>query len=507
MGYFGITVMGSNKSGWLLYIPILVLGAYLLIRLIDQSKIMWFFPLDTTNDMSSYMAQFYFLLKCGYHNLCPYWYNGFIAFELTPPGWYFFALPIYWLTKDIQVTFYISLIVIYVLAFLGIFLIGRLLKFSILQRLLFFLLFFGNAIAIGNFIRLGRVPELFAWLNFLIIGLAVLYYKDKPIGLSFFWLIPPLSIVILSHQTVAILAGIMIMSLFFIKHSAERIKIALCALLPLGLTSFWWLPYLKSFGGSAGVGLVLTETLLRFDRAYIAQTLAAFIIPVILWLVFYMYWKSNNRPLKDLVFFSLPLLLSLLFFTRLIILIPLLKYIYPDVYMLYFLFFALFLFLKTDFSLFGKRIILLAHIMLILFAVASVAVNALHTPGFITPGESVQEVLSLLGRGNGTFLLIGATPSTLYANAVYSYAPIYHGLFTSGGWYTTLITPEYYNHLVSINNYLDEADCGSLISTANFLNTSYLITLNNYCSTLGACGLSYIDKNSNACLYGVKQNV
>ena len=100
-----------------LYIPILILGVYLITRLINQSQLIWMFPLDKYNDWSSYMAQLFFLKVCGFHNFCPYWYNGFINFQINQPGWYFFIYPIYLIINNIQLTVYLSLILTYTLSF------------------------------------------------------------------------------------------------------------------------------------------------------------------------------------------------------------------------------------------------------------------------------------------------------------------------------------------------------------------------------------------------------
>ena len=99
------------KNGFLMP-PIIILGIYFIIRLINQAKIISIFPLNLTNDITSYMSRLYFLFECGFHKLCPYWYNGFITFVNYAPGWTFFTAPIYFITKNIQLSTYISLILI-----------------------------------------------------------------------------------------------------------------------------------------------------------------------------------------------------------------------------------------------------------------------------------------------------------------------------------------------------------------------------------------------------------
>ena len=105
------------KSYWL-YLPILVMLFYFIYRLINQSQLLFYFPLDYFNDVSSYMAQLHFLKVCGFLNFCPYWYNGFISFVSTPPAWFFFALPFYNLFGDVKAATYFTMLLSFVFAFI-----------------------------------------------------------------------------------------------------------------------------------------------------------------------------------------------------------------------------------------------------------------------------------------------------------------------------------------------------------------------------------------------------
>ena len=82
--------MKNIPDRWL-YIPIILLAINFVYRLADQSQLLFYFPLDYTNDISSYMAQLFFLDKCGFHAFCPYWFNGFTTFQFTSPAWFFFT--------------------------------------------------------------------------------------------------------------------------------------------------------------------------------------------------------------------------------------------------------------------------------------------------------------------------------------------------------------------------------------------------------------------------------
>ena len=176
--------MKSIKD-YYLYIPILILGVYLIFRLINQSQIIFTFPLDKYNDWSSYMAQLHFLKECGFHNFCSYWYNGFINFQINQPGWYFFIYPLYLIIKNVQLTAYLSLIITLVLSLGALYLNRKKLKLSKTKVLALFLFFFGNAVAVGNFIRVGKIHELFGWFNLIVIFIFILTYKDKKIQAGF----------------------------------------------------------------------------------------------------------------------------------------------------------------------------------------------------------------------------------------------------------------------------------------------------------------------------------
>ena len=138
-----------------------------------------YFPVDYNNDGSSYMAQLFFLKTCGFHNFCSYWYNGFVNFLHSPPGWYLFTLPIFNLFQIVNVATYLSMILMFIISFLIVYFLYGKIGLTRFERTVFFIFFFGNAIAIGNFIKLIRVHELFAWMNFLLFFFLIFYFKDK----------------------------------------------------------------------------------------------------------------------------------------------------------------------------------------------------------------------------------------------------------------------------------------------------------------------------------------
>ena len=130
----------KSPSYKLIFIFIIaILFLYGGIRLADQSQIVRTFPLETLNDVSSYMTMLYFLHEFGYNEMVYKWYapEGFKLFETDVPGWYYFTLPIYLLVKDVKPATFISLIAIYILFAILFFVIGKIEKLSKLETFAF----------------------------------------------------------------------------------------------------------------------------------------------------------------------------------------------------------------------------------------------------------------------------------------------------------------------------------------------------------------------------------
>ncbi len=483
-------------------IPIILLGLNFIYRLIDQSKMIFFFPLDYTNDISSWMANLFFLGKCGFFKFCPYWYNGFITFKSVQPGWYLFTYPIYFLTKNVQLSIYLSMILIFALIFITIYFFGKLNKFSNIKIIAFFLLLFANAVAIGNFIRLGRPHELFAWLNFIIIAFTMLWYKDNKITNKIYLLIFPLCFVILTHPAVAILSFLTLFSLFIIKNRLkDKIKLALISIISLIITSFWWIQYVLIFKKTNASDILLTKYLFIFDKNWFWQNIATFIIPIIFCTIFYFYWVSRNKSKKELLFFAIPLLLAVLLFFRVVYFIPFLKYIYPDVYIVFLLFFSIFLLLKLDINIFPKYIKKLIPLVIFLAVIVSILFSIFYTPFFITHSDLEKNTLNVLNKVDGKFLILKSPSTTSFPQAYYSYAPIYLNLTTSNGWHLAIPDKKYNDLVYSLNSLLENKKYKKLNLALNFLNTTNIITYNKYCSYLEECGLKQIYKKNEVCLY------
>ena len=492
--------MKSIKD-YYLYIPILILGAYLIFRLINQSQIIFTFPLDKYNDWSSYMAQLHFLKECGFHNFCSYWYNGFINFQINQPGWYFFIYPLYLIIKNVQLTAYLSLIITLALSLGALYLNRKKLQLSKTKVLALFLFFFGNAVAIGNFIRVGKIHELFGWFNLIVIFIFILIYKDKKIDKKFLFIVPFYFFAVLSHQNSAIIASLAILGLFLTKKIKENVLIIISVLITIIATSFWWIDYVKNFFSTTSTTIIVGNSLMTISKATLNDNLTAIIVPLAFFIVLYFYLKSRK---KEIIFFLPQTILAFLILTRLIIFIPVINHVYPDSYNLFLLFFTIFMLFKIDFDIIKKYRQAL-FFGLILISILSVSLSIINTPLFISHTQVEKDTISILPEIKDKFVIIGTySRRTSYPNAYYAYAAIYHNLSTSGGWYPSMVNGEYIDKLESLNTLIKNKECDLLKKELTELNTSEVITYDENCKFLEDCGFNKKIDKPRVCLYNLK---
>ncbi len=488
------------KDSWL-YLPVFILFINFVYRLIDQSKMLFYFPLDYFNDVSSYMAQLHFLKVCGFLEFCPYWYNGFISFQATPPGWFFFALPLYNLFQDVKIATYFTIVLSFVIAFFVIYFAGKKFGFSKFQRIAFFSFMFMTALSVGSFVRLGRVHELFSWVWFLAFAFLVLYYKDRKFDKFSLLIIPAFSLILFSYESVGVLAALLFLSMFLVKNYRGRIYLVLYFLTSLTLISFWFFPFVKNFFSNSISGQVQNSWIWRFTQDHFFTNVAVTLLPIILFVAFYFYWLSKNKSKKELYFFLPILVLGLLYFFRLTPFVPAFRNIFPDPYLTYFLFFILFFFFSTNPAILNKRFLQVLPFALIILALLSVSINVFHTQKFFVPDRIATEELSpLFSKFYGSFLLFGDYPTTIYPKAVYSYAPIYYNLSTPFGWYPHLKEDKYIKEFsqISIND-----KCDKFEADLRFFNTTHVIGYTGACDKFDTCGFEFMDNSGNFCLYAV----
>lgn len=313
---------------------------------------------------------------------------------------------------------------------------------------------------------------------------------------------------IISHFSETIVAQFLVLMLFLIKPKKEKYLLILYTIIGLILSSFWWLPFILDafkLNISSDPAYFYILRLLDFSPKWILRNIASLIIPLFLWLTFYHYWKYQNKPKKELLFISPVIIFSILFVTRLIILIPFFNRIYPDAHINLYLFFGIFYFLKTPFNFYSKKIKYIIILALILLPMLSICINIIHTPLFKIPGQLENETLSVLQKIDNRYIIV-ETPETIktsFSKAYYSYGAIYYNLSTSAGWYDPVKEPYYIDMINSIPIYVKDKNCNDLTKTLKALNTIEILTYDDYCNNLRYCNLKQKIKQDRVCLYSI----
>ena len=490
------------KSEKFLYIPIIALLVYWIVRLIDQSQMMSIFPIDAfANDYSSHMAKVFFLAKYGLYQIIPNWYNGtYVLLRFYPPAWYIFTLPLYYLTKNPQAAVFLSLCVMYILGFLLIQLLGKTQKISQVKRIAFFTFFFVNPIAIGYFLRLGKMPEMFGWLAVILLSTIILWYKDHKLDKKFLFFIPAYYLLFHAHMLVFIVASFLVLSLFLIKNIKEKIYITLSVIFTMLITAPSWLTFMQSLQSNVASGSTPLIWIATFTRSNMNDIMAAFVIPPIFLTIFYLYWKNKNKSKKELVFFSPLLLLSILYFTRLAIFIPLINRPHPDTYNFLFIFLSLFLLFKIKLSKLSSKTRNILVYSLTIVPLLGIILSVTITPFFVPYTQPVRDTFSLFEKVNGNVLILQSPPE-VHQGAAYSYGAIYNDIKTPGGWEPINLTKEYIGKVSKPSYYLKQEDCNNLKDALDLIGVTNVVTYNNHCKTLEDCEFKEIASEKTACLY------
>ncbi len=489
------------KDKWF-YFSIIALSIYFFIRLLDQSKILFTFPLDYANDYASHIAKLFFLSKCGLFEACQYWYNGIDIFSMYPPGWFLFTSPIYYLTQNLLYATFISELLLFLIIFLMVNYFGKRLDISFTKRLGFFALFSFNAISIGNFIRLGRLPEMFSWVNFIAFAFLIIYFIDKKLGLKAVFISIFYALIAISHQTTAIVSSVLFLSLFLAKKGKEKAYVVLLAVLGLLLSSWWWAKYLLNVNDGSAMTYMLSKWLLDF-KILLYENVAAIVLPIALLILSYFYLKDRSGEEK--LFFTPVIVIAILVLTRLVVLVPVLNYVYTDPYLYFILFFALFFLVKTRLPKFWHSIALIG---LILLPIASIAINEIHTPYFQGYEQKQSDAVEIIDYIDGRFFIdsykhyetypeLLKDNEAIFGKAFYALAATKEKL-GAGGWNEQFVSKEY-NKLV--NSRLTTRSCEQMKDDLNRLNTTEVLVFDEDCEIIRNCGFSEKKTIGDACLY------
>ncbi len=486
-----------------LYLPVIVFAIFLVAVLVEKSSIVDDFPVHKNNDLTSYMAKLHFLDKYGYHESIPNWYNGnYTLFLFYPPMWFFLAYPLLVFSNNVQLVAMISFVITYLLGLLVSFMIGKDSKFTKLESLAFFLLVFANPFAVSNLIRLGRPHELLAWVLLLFVVNIALNYRNKPIDSKFFLVIIPYSMILLTHQPVFVIGSFALASLLVTKPNIERLKVILAGIITLAITSFWWVPFLLNIkeSGLFAARHFFSARLLSLDPQYYIENITSFVVAAGFLFVFFLYWKTHKEE-KPYLFFLPQLLIGLLFFTRLIPFIPILKSVYPDAYSMFLLIYTAYFLFKIRYHLLKPFMKWLIFAGLILLTIVSSIVFLKVMPPI--PGYTQEDLQTfrILEEVDGKFLIFNSNSAE---TSFYSYAAIYLNLSTPSGWAEAAVNPAYVERLNKLPVIFNEEDCENLSSELEFFNTTNLITYGDSCGILKECNFRGKAVDGITCLYATR---
>ena len=487
--------MEKIEKKWF-YFPTIGLLLIFAVKLIEFSQIVRFFPVNVSTDLALKISELYFLANYGFHAVVPHWYNGFVVFQIYPPGWYFFSLPIYWLVGDYMYTAFISLIMMLLLGFLASYLIFKNQGFS--KKIIFFILFFMNPIIIDYIFFIGRFPELFAWAVYLFIFYLVFRYKDKKFDIyGIILLILFFSIILISHQYVAILALFLIFSLFLIKPLREKTLMIVALISSLALSSFFWIDFLRTLfdnpyaidptGYQRGV-LLDPSSLISFNTFVMTSW----------FVIFYFYNKEFIKNKKERLFFYSFLIFSVLVASRAITLIPFFREVPANSYNLFFMSLSLWMLFKVRFP---RDLAKVVKLSLLLIPILTSFLVFSYRPESPIPYDFVQEdIIYLFSEIHERYIIIKNNELS-DDNPLISVATVGYNLSTPFGLYLSQMPKDLYDLFESMDNALKSRSCAEIAEKIEELDVKNVITYRDSCGLLKECGFNLSIEKKNACLF------
>lgn len=510
--------MESKIEDKYLLFPIILLAGILLYRLIKFSQILHYFPFNI-GDLAQRMAQFFLFAKYGFLNLVPTWYNGFISLKFYPPLWYFFTYPFYVSTNNLNQAILLSLIFMLLIALLFMLYFGKLVRLSFAKRIALFFLFFSSPLLIDQIFNIGKLPELFGWMLFIPLFFLFVYYKDNKLDLKFFiWFIILYSGILLSHPFLWPGVSFFLLSLLFVKIFKEKIHIIFSIILSLFAVSFWLIPFLLGLQGEAGCNFICLDIRDYIEKPEFSphhiNPLRELLFPGSIFsfstfisigflIMFFVYWKSVDKSKKELLFYSPFIFLSIAILTRIIIFLPFLNKPPINPYNTLLLFPLLFLFLKTRYPIYYKKIpSILAILIPIIFLLSNFYLIDDKSLSYSAIDKEFMEISKDL---DSRYLpIMDFTIKNQYIRSPsISYITIKKDLSTPYGAFNTDLSKELFNKLNSITNDFKNNDCKNAVSKINELEVDQLLSYKEHCSFIEKCKLKAKTITENYCIYEV----
>ena len=482
--------MRINK---LFYIPLILFAIAMILRLVDLSKIVYLFP---SYDFSAHISHLYFLKEYGFHNVANNWYNvygGEIVLKLYPPLFFFYSLIFYSIINNIQLAFYISLISVHVIGLIGVFILGKVLNLSIWKKLFLFFFFYANPITLPWFYINGRIPEMLAWtISFYLLAL-IFYYKDKKLDKKFYLLlILLLSSMLLAHPLIVLLFLFVILGFFLIRNNKDKLKIILASIFVPIITSFWLVGFIQGYSI-----LQSYQPSYRFYE-HTTEVIYSILLGLASLFVLYLNLRFKKFQKKEIMFFSPVILISFIYITGLFLLVPLLRSIEPRSY-------GIFLLLITSLLAFNLKLktnkkrsnAFKISIALLLCVLALISIFRYDNLSFTLYTEKNKEILDILPKINGSFIVIGENNYDMHHVA--SIAAVKYNLTTPFGWGMREVQKEVKEDKINLKNSIENKECKLLNETLNKIKVKEIIAYNNKCDFLKSCNLTEKNKTENYC--------
>jgi len=484
-------------------LPILILAAYFLLRLINQSQMIWIFPTDAfANDFSGHIVKLFLLDKYGYLSNVPEWYNGtYTMLKFYPPVWYLFSLPFLWVFQKAELAVFASMVFMYLLGFIFLSFLGKYKCFSMAKRIAFFLFFFANPISIGYFMRLGKMPEMLAWVFFILFFTLLMIYLNKKLDWKFKILFILLyTLIFYIHTLVFIAASLLILGFWLSRDSwKEKFSIIFQSLIVLILTSFFWYPLIAVLKNTNIASWAPLKWLILPGN--LSDKIASFIIPPIFWIISYFYLKGKNK--KERIFFSIPIIFSVLIFTRIGVFIPFFNRASPDTYHLLMILISSFMFLSLRLDDIPKRFRKPFPYILTVLIIISVIISVGMTPFFKEHTQIVEETFQLFELAEGPLLVVKGD-TEIHPASVLSYATLYYGISTPIGWEPINVTEEFWDKTLLPERLIMQKKVKDLSFALKSANVKSIIAYDNDCETLKESDLMEVKTLKRACLYTLK---
>lgn len=516
-------------------VTILFTLAFIFAFINVSNSVLYSYP---ANDFSDHLVQIKSTYEFGLEKNVTYWNNGnFIAGRVYGVSWYAAGAFFNHIFHNPRISFIVLQSTLYLLGFLGVYLYGRIKKYSISKILLFYALFFYSPIAVAYFLGLGSVGSLFGWSMMFFIIAILEYFKDKNIDWRFLAITPFYYITILSHMYMAIISSLIIGSYILqriyseyqelrskrhrINENAKKLKIkgfiiAISSLLlSMLMSSFWWIDYINMFSL-----INRTPALPYHNLSYLLQIIPrgmiiTFAVPTLFITAYILFRKKIE--IREKILLLIPLIISILMLTRTISFIPILSRIgYENVCMLIYLYILSMIF---DYSINLKGIFkkyVITFIILISISFGAFYVWIYYQPSYVNLNQSDRDAIAFIDKNAQNIdklVIVYPWPQIGYPKktdipvhlVLNSYLTFKYNISTPQSVLWQAMDQDIYDNLLLLKKSVENKDCNNTAEKVKILKAEYIFIINIDCDKLYSCDKFVpIDRQENMCLLRIK---